>query len=229
MRMRGIAVDYDQLLDGPSSSVYDDLIEHVLGTLPTLWQKAYRKMAQSPTSIHQFQHRGFDFLFDRASELRAKGIVPEERAVEDRVIVVYGRSMPPPEPNGNGSKRNLLGNAAAQFGEDSSRPYLPGSVLGGAFEISLYPQYRDLDNEHSADARLYRSMKKHCFEHPGTFCFSRPIYTTRSWCPTAVEHGLLRPDGDFWVHTFKNTPAEPRLMNLVRTGRKVFSSPASAD
>ncbi len=229
MRMRGISVDYDAALDGASASSYDDLIEHVLESLPPLWQKTYRKMAQSPTSIHQFRHRGFEFLFDRASELLAKGIVPEERAVEDRIIAIYGRSMPPPENNGNGSKKNLLGNAAAQFGEDPSRSYLPGCVLGGAFDISLYPQHRDLDNEHSADARLYRSMKRHCFDRPGTFCFSRLIYATRSWCPAAIEHGLLRRDGTFWVHTFKNTPVEPRLIDFVRNGRKVFSSLASAD
>lgn len=228
MRMRGIAVDYDQLLGDLTASAYEDLIGQTLTELPALWQKAYRKMAQSPTRIHQFQHRGFHFLFDRASELIAKEIIPEERAVEDRVIVVYGRSMPVPEC-GSASDRSLLGAAGPRFGEGRTRSYLPGSVLGGAFDISLYPQYRDLDNEHSSDARLYRAMKKHCLEHPGTFCFSRPIYTTRSWCPAAVEHGLLKPDGTFWVHSFRNAPVEPRLVHLVRNGRKVLSSLASAD
>ena len=75
MRMRGTTVDYESLLTPHASLLYDELVEHLQGTLPHLWQKAYRKMAQSPTSIHPFSQHGFDFLFDRASELRAKGVV----------------------------------------------------------------------------------------------------------------------------------------------------------
>ena len=92
MRVRGTTVDYDALLNPRPSIHYEELIEHLLQVLPPLWQKAYRKMAQSPTSIHQFSQHGFEFLFDRASELHARGVIPGERVVEDRIIVAYGRS-----------------------------------------------------------------------------------------------------------------------------------------
>ena len=229
MRMRGITVDYDALVSPSSSLSYDELVQHLLEVLPPLWQKSYRKMAQSPTSIHHFTHRGYEFLFDRASELHARGVIPGERAVEDRIIVAYGRSTASTKRNGNGTKMSLLGSAAARFGEGSERSYLPGGVLGGTFDISLYPQYRNLDDERSSDSRVYRAMKKYCSEHLGTFCFSRLIYTSRSWRPTAIEHGLLRTDSTFWVRKFKNATVESRIPLFLRNGRKAASQPSSAN
>ncbi|MFC2094906.1 hypothetical protein ACFLSW_00495 [Candidatus Bipolaricaulota bacterium] len=220
MRTRGTTIDYDALLVSYAKPTHDELVRQLAELLPPLWQKAYRKMAQSPTSIHQFSHRGFDFLFDRASELHSRGVVPDERAVEDRIIVAYGRSAPGTESHSNGSRRNLLGAAAARFGDNTDRPYQPGRILGKTFDISLYPQYRDLEKERSADGRAYRAMKKHCSEHPGTFCFTRLIYASRSWRPTAIEHGLLRTDGRFWVRKFKNATAESRLLLLPGSGRR---------
>jgi len=219
MRMRGTTVDYDALVNPRPSLLYDELVQHLLEVLPPLWQKAYRKMAQSPTSIHPFSHRGYEFLFDRASELHARGVVPGERAVEDRIIVAYGRSTASTKRSGNGTKMSLLGSAAARFGDGSERSYLPGGVLGGTFDISLYPQYRNLDDERSSDSREYRAMKKYCSEQAGTFCFTRLIYSSRSWRPAVIEHGLLKADGIFWVRKFRNATIESRIPLLLRSGR----------
>jgi hypothetical protein len=219
MRMRGTTIDYESLVGPELTLPYEGSVQQLLQTLPPLWQKSYRKMTQSPTSIHHFTQQGFDFLFDRASELHARGVVPGERVVEDRIIVAYGRSTVMTGTNGNGSKKHLLGAAAERFGDNTERPYMPGGTLGGTFDISLYPQYRDLDNEHSADSREYRAMKKYCFEHMGTFCFTRLVYSSRSWRPAAIEHGLLRADGTFWVRKFKNSPVESRILLLPRNGR----------
>ena len=229
MRMRGITVDYDALVNPRPSLLYDELVEHLGRELPQLWRKAYRKMTQSPTCIHQFSQHGFEFLFDRASELHARGVIPGERAVEDRIIVAYGRSTVSTKRNGNGIKMSLLGSAAARFGDGSERSYLPGGVLGGTFDISLYPQYRNLDDERSSDSRVYRGMKKYCSEQAGTFCFTRLIYSSRSWRPTAIEHGLLRAEGTFWVHKFRNAAIESRIPLFLRNGRKAASQPSSAN
>jgi len=230
MRMRGTTVDYDALVNPRPSLHYDELVENLRSTLTPLWQRAYRKMAQSPTSIHPFSQHGFDFLFDRASELRSKGVVSGDKAVEDRIIVAYGRSTE--TATENGCNKHLLGAAGKQFGEKPERSYLPGGVLGGSFDISLYPQYRDLDRERSSDCREYRAMKKYCCEHVGTFCFTRLIYTSRSWRPTAIEHGLLKDDGTFWVRTFKNATAESRIPLLIRAskfGRRLARESSLAD
>lgn len=208
MRMRGTTVDYAMIIPPRPSLLYDEWVTRLCEELPIHWQKAYRKMAQSPTSIHAFSQNGFSFLFDRASELRAKGIVKGERAVEDRIIVAYGQSLP--VTRASGCNRHLLGSAGEQFGEQSQRAYLPGSVLGGSFEFSLYPQYRDLDKERSSEGQEFRSMKKYCCDHPGTFCFTRLIYTSKTWRPSAIEHGLFKADGTIWVRTFKNAVSESR-------------------
>ena len=229
MHVRGMTVDYEALARPDLSLPYNARIDQLIEMLPPLWQKAYRKMAQSPTSIHHFSHQGFDFLFDRASELNSRGILPDERTVEDRIIVAYGRSTAAPARNGNGAKNHLLGDAAAAFGDNTERPYLPGGVLGGTFDISLYPQYRDLDNEHSADGRGYRAMRHYCAEHPGTFCFTRLIYPSRSWRPATIEHGLVRVDGTFWVSRFRNAPMESKLPLLVRTLTGRTAEAASVD
>ena len=230
MRMRGTTVDYDAVLSACPSLLYEEKVAYLHSELPALWQKAYRKMAQSPTSIHPFSQHGFEFLFDRASELRSKGVVKGERAVEDRIIVAYGRSLPATTTSGR--DRHLLGSAGAQFGEQSGRPYLPGGVLGGTFDISLYPQYRDLDNERSSDCREYRAMKKYCYDHVGTFCFTRLVYASRSWKPATIEHGLLRTDGSLWIRTFKNEATEARRTFLMKTpifGRRSARESSLAD
>jgi hypothetical protein len=230
MRMRGITVDYDALVNPRPSLLYGELVDHLMTALPPLWQKAYRKMAQSPTSIHPFSQHGFEFLFDRASELRAKGVVKGERAVEDRIVVAYGRSLP--TSTKSGCDRHLLGSAGAQFGEPSERAYLSGGVLGGVFDISLYPQFRDLDRERSNESREYRDMKNYCCAHVGTFCFTRLIYASRSWKPAIIEHGLLRTDGSFWVRSFQNEAVESRASRLQWTallGRKASRESSLAD
>ena len=232
MRMRGTTVDYDALVNPRLSYQYDELVEHLSRELPPLWRKTYRKMTQSPTCIHQFSQNGFELLFDRASELHSRGVVPDERAVEDRIIVAYGQSIVASGLGSNGSKNHLLGAAAARFGDNKERPYLPGCVLGGTFDISLYPQYRDFDSERSADSREYRAMRKYCSEHSGTFCFTRLVYTSRSWRPAAIEHGLLRADGTFWVRKFRNAAIESRIPILLRSGwsgRRESAKLASAD
>ena len=65
MRMRGISVDYDSLANPSSSLSYDELVENVNSSLPLLWQKAYRKMAQSPTSTYLYKF-AYVFLIDTA-------------------------------------------------------------------------------------------------------------------------------------------------------------------
>ncbi|MCK5827174.1 hypothetical protein KAH43_01515, partial [Candidatus Bipolaricaulota bacterium] len=153
-----------------------------------------------------------------------------ERAVEDRIIVAYGRSTETTAENG--CNKHLLGTAGEQFGERPERAYLPGCVLGGTFDISLYPQYRDLDRERSSDCREYRAMKKYCRDYPGTFCFTRLIYTSRSWRPATIEHGLLKDDGTFWVRTFKNTASKSRKPLLLRAsnlGRRFTREVSLAD
>jgi len=227
MRTRGTTIDYEMLVSPRPPLRYNELVELLRSELPDRWIKAYRKMAQSPTSIHHFQHHGFEFLFDRASELRSRGVLTGERTVEDRVIAVHGCSNS--KTDESTVERSLLGRAAPQFGEGNGKPYLPGCVLGGRFGISVYPQKRNLERERSSEARTYRNMRRYCEEHPGTFSFTRLIYRDRTWQPAAIEHGLLKEDGSFWVHTFRNAAEGSRLPAFLKIASRHSAEAASAD
>ena len=41
-------------------------------------------------------------------------------------------------------------------------------------------------------------------EHPGTLCFSRPVYSDGSARPTTLEFGVMRADGELWLEVFDN-------------------------
>ena len=47
-------------------------------------------------------------------------------------------------------------------------------------------------------------MQKYCYENPGTFCFSRPIYANSTSIPRWLEFGLIREDRSLWVEVFEN-------------------------
>jgi hypothetical protein len=193
------------------------LADRLAETLPDLWRRAYRKMAQSPTNLRRFSDHGFELMFDHASQLVARGVLSEERMIEDRIVVAFGRS-------GNGVARHnghgnggLLGPCAQAFGGRFHSEHPMGRALGGGPDIGLFPLRRDVAREWSADGRAYRAMERYCAERPGTFCFSRPIYTDRSWIPQAIEYGLLRDDGRLWVRLVDNAAPAPRVaLPLVR-------------
>lgn len=56
----------------------------------------------------------------------------------------------------------------------------------------------------SEAGRVYRRMERYGSDHPGTFVFSRLIYTDNSWVPSFLEYGVLMPDGKLWVEWFEN-------------------------
>jgi hypothetical protein len=47
-------------------------------------------------------------------------------------------------------------------------------------------------------------MERYCAAHPGTFCFSRPIYTDHTARPSEIEFGLLTTERKLWVEVFAN-------------------------
>src|SRR6266852_3246615 len=47
-------------------------------------------------------------------------------------------------------------------------------------------------------------MERTCARHPGTFCFSRPIYADGSARPVQLEFGVLRMERTLRVDLFEN-------------------------
>jgi len=197
--MRGVTIDYDQVLSSLTPSEPDALTDRLMETLPALWRRTYRKMAQSPTNILLFSDHGMDILFDHASALVARDIIPPHRAIEDRVVVAFGLSVSTPALRSAGSMQRWVGPGARMVGAAGDRGHPMARALGGHPDITLFPQRRAIRREWSADGRALRAMERYCAAHPGTFCFSRPIYDSRTWWPGAMEYGVLREDGALWI------------------------------
>jgi hypothetical protein len=223
--MRGISIDYDAVRSKYSTAEYDALVGKLRKALPSVWQKAYRKMVRHPTHVLRFSDRGVDLLFDHVSELVDRGSLSVDQAVEDRVVVAFGRTNSA-EPRRVGQRVNgLLGAASAILGGGTNRDHVPGGLLGATLDVCLFPQRRDLGREWSSDGRTYRAMEHYCAENPGTFAFTRLIYDSTSWWPCEIEHGLLRRDGTFWISIFENVTPQPLRSSFRVPGRSRVTTP----
>lgn len=61
----------------------------------------------------------------------------------------------------------------------------------GTADINTFPQETELNRGRSASGRKYRSMERYVAAKPGTFYFSRPVYSGPSWVPEYLEWGAL--------------------------------------
>ena len=202
---RTSVIDYDRLLGALSAPDREGLLRLLADALPGLWCDAYRHLTPTPTNILQFTDHGFEFLFDFSSELVSAGIVPEEEAVEDRVVAVFGRSNPGPGKRDASRMKGFLGASSAVFGDKVDKGHFMGHALGGGLDVNLFPQRREINRGWSKRGKVFRAMERYCAEHPGTFCFSRPLYDDRSWWPCRIEYGLLTGEGAWWVEQFENS------------------------
>ena len=180
------------------------IIEILSEKLPNLWSEKYMEMTPTTTNILQFNDGGFEYLFDFSSELIAKGIVPNDQVVEDRLVVVFGRSRPRYIKRDKNRMRGFLGPSSEVFGDYYDKGHFIGHVIGGNLDVNLFPQRRDINQGLSTRGKVFRAMEKYCFENPGTFCFHRPIYCDHSWHPCIIEFGLLTKEKSFWIERFEN-------------------------
>ena len=77
-------------------------------------------------------------------------------------------------------------------------------TIGGGLDINVFSQTRDLNRGWSEQGKLYREMEKYCYTHPGTFCFSHPVYDDGSAVPPWLEFGLIQEDASLWIEVFDN-------------------------
>jgi hypothetical protein len=105
-------------------------------------------------------------------------------------------------PDVNFTVRRVLGESA--FPAD--RGHFLGHASGGALDINLFPQHRDLNRGWSAEGKRFRAMERFVAAHPGTFFYHRPIYKDDTWIPALLEYAVLRDGSQWWTDTFHNKP-----------------------
>jgi len=200
-----LMVDYDVLLERAPVHDEDALIKFVSGILPDEWCDRYRAMTKTEANILQFKDHGFEFLFDFVSELTAQGRVEADQTAEDRVVAVYGRSIGSSGKRDASRMRGFLGGPIIRKDDiTSDKGHFIGHSLGGGLDVNLFPQRRDINRGWSKRGKVFRDMERYCAAQPGTFCFSRPLYSDPTWIPFAIEYGLLTREGKLWVEKFEN-------------------------
>ena len=197
-------IDYEIVLSELSDKDMENAVEFLFKRLPDLWCEKYLEMTPTSANILQFNEGGFEYLFDLSSELTANGIIPEDQAVEDRLVVACGRSRPRCIKRDRNRMRGFLGSSTEAFGDGYDKGHFIAHCIGGNLDVNLFPQRREINQGLSDRGKVFREMEEYCLENPGTFCFHRPIYCDRSWRPCQTEFGLLTAEKTFWIERFEN-------------------------
>ena len=203
--MNDLAIDYEALLRDAGTSDLEGVIRHLSEELPYEWHDRYCAMTPTKTNVRRINLPNFEYLFDFSSELTYYEEVPEEEAVTDRIVAIFGRSEVTTAKRDASRIRGFLGGPLAPTADGpSDKGHFMGHSLGGGLDINLFPQRRDINQGRSERGKVFRAMERHCAANGGTFCFSRPIYRDKSWRPHSFEYGVLQDASTLWIERFEN-------------------------
>jgi hypothetical protein len=184
---------------------YEAHVDLLWDSLPNIWWQTYQRMTNHPTDVCWFGLRNCQYAMDHYSSLVRKGLAPADPSIDDRVVAVWGISECLPKRRRNiARQRYLLGPIEMYFKKEKDKGHFVAHSLGGDLDVNLFVQKREINRGWSQRGKIYRSMESHCFENPGTFFFSRPIYSDSSVYPAMLEFGLLERTGELWVEVFEN-------------------------
>ena len=197
------AIDYQAILvaateNGPSVASY--LRAH----LPAVWRDVYVRTADHQTNLVHLQVGDFDYICDLYSQLEMIGEVPIDQTVQDRVVAVFGSSAPADNDQAANRKRTWVAVTEELPLSERDAGHFIARCFGGGNHVNIFSQDRGLNRGWSPQGRVYRHMEKYCADQPGTFCFSRPIYTEGTGVPRWLEFGVLKTDETLWVEAFDN-------------------------
>lgn len=193
--------------------------------LPHWWCESYEMMSDDSTEIVEFADHGVRFLFDLVADrvVVAFGLSEPTQAPRDaaRMSGFLGKVKVRPR-SGAGSdsdtsssedraRRELAGMTFRDrcfllHGDLYDRGHFISHGQGGGLDVNLFPQRADINQGRSALGRTYRAMERRCASQAGIFCFSRPIYSDRSWVPAQLEYGLVEGLQLPEVRVFPNWP-----------------------
>jgi hypothetical protein len=175
--------------------------------LPYLWRDAYLLMTPRATNIVRWQRGAFVYIYDDYASLESVGTVPYDPTAEARLVAALGRSEPRKTARDDTRLKGWVGATEKMFGRAWDKGHFIAHSIGGAvdgLEANVFVQRRDLNRGWSAAGKKFREMEKYCVLNPGTFCFSRPLYSDQGAKPASLEFGVLKTDGTLWVECFDN-------------------------
>jgi hypothetical protein len=168
------------------------------------WLQVYTATTSHAANIVVVERGTFEYFCDSYSGLEALGEVAFDQRVRDRVIGVLGTSTLMRRRRRGSFPNGWLELPEELDGSDRDKGHFIAHSIGGALDVNVFSQDRDLNRGVSEQGKTYRQMEKYCYERPGTFCFSRPIYADTTSIPRWLEFGLIREDGSPWIEVFEN-------------------------
>ena len=84
-------IDYARIIADHPETV-GTLTAFLMEELPYQWADAYKASIGHPPNLMRITIEGFEYIFDFVQEAVEHGNCPPEKAVEDRVVAVHGRS-----------------------------------------------------------------------------------------------------------------------------------------
>ena len=196
-------IDYDALLSAAAESG-TNIPLFLRENLKRKWCDLYFATVAHTTNIVHFKFRTFEYICDLYSELETTGEVPYNQTIQDRVVAVLGTSARAEEGRDAGRIRGWAEPTEEFVGSERDKGHFMAHSFGGGLDVNVFSQERQLNRGWSSQGKIYRQMETYCYQQPGTFCFSRPIYADGSNVPRWLEFGLLKADQDLWVEVFDN-------------------------
>jgi hypothetical protein len=193
-------IDYETVFAAADPEDSENIADFLQMQLPAEWRKTYLATAEHQAKLVDFRCGSFEYICDLYSQLEACGEVPFNQTIQDRVVAVAGTSA-------NAARRRAgrrWWSDTQEFLEERDLGHFIARSIGGGLDVNVFLQERNLNRGWSPQGKVYRQMERYCSEQPGTFCFSRPIYTDGSSIPRWLEFGLLRTDRTLWVEVFDN-------------------------
>jgi len=198
--------EYNSMLNPIKKLEYGKIIKKLSDSLPSLWSKKYKEFSHRLSDICIINHKTFDYIFDDVQSDN-EDFNNTTLRYESRIVAVYGKSDPQKRKRDDGRFKGWLGKTEKIFGISWDKGHFIANSIGGVIdgvEINAFPQNRSLNRGWSDQGKVYRKMEDYCFNNPGIFCFSRPIYFDESFRPSLLEYGLLKFDNSFWIEIFDN-------------------------
>lgn len=207
-------IDYELFCGVAATKGRDSLARFLTEELPYKWRELYVEQTPHVTNIVRFHYNTFEYFYDLHFELEPSGDVSHSQTVEDRLVGVIGVSAPTTGPRNPSRLRGWVGTTEKYIGKDRDKGHFMAHYIGGGLDVNVFSQDRALNRGWSAQGRIYRRMEAYCYEHPGTLCFSRPVYADGTSVPRWLEFGLARDDGTIWVEVFDNGQSDYRTARI---------------